>query len=342
MSAKFEPAPSNTGETRDTDSIRNAAWLFPLIAVVVIAAAYARAPLLGFVFDDDIIVKSNPYITSVRHIPTYFTEHIWSNLMLARKNYYRPVFLLWLLGNYEEFGTDPLGWHVSSLLLHLGNAVLLYLLALRFTRERFAALGACLFFGLHPVQVENVVWASASTELLGTFLALGSLLCYLRALEASSRRALLLSASVLLYALAVLTKETAIIVPAIIFLHEWLGRPASAAQLPARPRAAAFLAALRESLPFGITAAAYLAARIAVLGGVGHVVAQITGRVWILTIPSMLQAYLIHIVWPARLSAFYDYPYITELTVRSVLLPLAAVVAAALALFAAVRKNPGA
>src|SRR5208282_5628319 len=218
MSAKFEPAPSNTGETRDTDSIRNAAWLFPLIAVVVIAAAYARAPLLGFVFDDDIIVKSNPYITSVRHIPSYFTEHIWSNLVLTHKNYYRPVFLLWLLGNYEEFGTDPLGWHLSSLLLHLGNAVLLYLLALRFTRERFSALAASLVFGLHPVQVENVVWASASTELLGTFLALAALLCYLRSLESTTRRVLLLAASVFLYTLAVLTKETAIVLPAIVFL----------------------------------------------------------------------------------------------------------------------------
>ena len=337
-----EFAAGGTGDSHGPASVRRARWLFPLIAVLLIAAAYARAPFLGFVFDDNFIVKANPYITSVRHIPSYFTEHIWSNLVLTHKNYYRPVFLLWLLGNYKTFGTDPLGWHLSSLLLHLGSALMLYLLALRLIRQRFAALAASLFFGLHPLQVENVVWASASTELLGTFLALAAMLCYLRSLEVTARRLLLLATSVFLYALAVMAKETAIILPAIIFLHEWLGRPASLAPLVRRPRAAAFLPALRESLPFGVTAIAYVAARVAVLGGVGTTVVQMTRRVWMLTIPSILQAYLVHVVWPARLSAFYDYPYITEFSVRSVLLPSAMLLALALLLFAAIRKTPGA
>jgi Tfp pilus assembly protein PilF len=336
-------AEPQAGSPAGWEGIRNAVWLFPLIAVVLIAAAYARAPGLGFVFDDDIIVKANPYITSVHYIPSYFTEHIWSNLMLARKNYYRPVFLLWLLGNYEEFGTDPLGWHLTSLLLHLGNAVLLYLLALRLIRERFAALAASLVFGLHPVQVENVVWVSASTELLGSFLALASLLCYLRSVEAASRRARLLSAAVVLYALAVLTKETAIILPVIVFLHEWLGRPASpAAALPAsRSRSAAFFASIRESLPFGVVAAGYLVARIAVLGGMGTTVVQMTKRAWLETIPSILQAYLLHLVWPARLSAFYDYPYITVFTLQTVVLPAALVLGVALLVSLMIRKSPG-
>ena len=331
-----------TGESHGPGSVRDARWLFPLIAVLLIAVAYARAPFLGFVFDDTYLVKANPYITSVQHIPSYFTEHIWSKLVLARKNYYRPIFLLWLLGNYKAFGLDPLGWHLSSLLLHLGNAVMLYLLALRLIRQRFGALAVSLFFGLHPVQVENVVWASASTELLGTFLALAAMLCYLRSLEIPARRLLLLATSVFLYALAVMTKETAILLPAIIFLHEWQGRPAALAPLGPRPRPAAFRAALRESFPFVLTAIAYMAARVAVLGSVGMVVVQMTRRVWMLTIPSILRAYLVHVVWPARLSAFYDYPYITEFSARSVLLPSAVLLALALLLFAATRKTPGA
>jgi Tfp pilus assembly protein PilF len=322
--------------------LRNARWLFPLIAVLLVAAAYVRAPALGFVFDDDIIIKSNPYITSAGHIPSYFTEHIWSNLMLARKNYYRPVFLLWLLGNYEEFGTDALGWHLSSLLLHLGNVALLYLLALRFTRERFAALAASLVFGLHPIQVENVVWASCSTELLGSFLALCAMLCYLRSLESASRRAALLAASVFLYLLAVMTKETAIILPAIVFLHELLGRPASTAQLPPRTRVAALRASVLESLPFGVAAAGYLAARFAVLGGLGTAVVDMTKQVWLETIPSILQIYLTHLVWPTRLSAFYDYPYITQFSWRAVVMPALMLVGLGILLMVAVRKSPGA
>ncbi|HTT65729.1 MAG TPA: tetratricopeptide repeat protein [Bryobacteraceae bacterium] len=341
MTEAPEPSAWQAGGRPNTQSVRNAVWLFPLIAAVVVAAAYVRAPGLGFVFDDDIIVRANPYITSVRHIPSYFTEHIWSNLMLARKNYYRPVFLLWLLGNYEEFGTDALGWHLSSLLLHLGNAVFLYLLALRFTRERFSALAASLVFGLHPVQVENVVWASASTELLGSFLSLAALLCYLRSLESTARRVPLLAASVFLYAMAVLTKETAIILPAIVFLHEWLGRPATDSKSPPRSRGALFVASFLESLPFGIAAIGYLAARFAVLGGIGNVVVKMTTRVWLQTIPSILQIYLTHLVWPAGLSAFYDYPYITQFSVRAVVMPAILLLGLGILLFAAIRKSPG-
>ncbi|HMD31678.1 MAG TPA: hypothetical protein VKG84_07195, partial [Candidatus Acidoferrales bacterium] len=320
--------------------MRDAPWLFPLIAVLLIAAAYARVPLLGFVFDDDTIVKANPYITSFRYIPTYFTEHVWTKLMFARNNYYRPVFLLWLLGNYKEFGTDPLGWHFTSLMLHLGSSVFLYLLALRFTASRFAALAAALVFGLHPVQVENVAWTSAVTELLCTFLALASVLCYLRSLDPGKRRAPILAASLFLYALSVMAKETAIIIPAIIFLHEWLGRPGSAVHPPARSRGAAFAAAFRESLPFGVVALAYLAARVAVLGGLGTKVARISMRVTLLTLPSVLQIYMIHVLWPARLSVFYDFPYVSEFSMHSVLIPLAILACVALALGVAVRASP--
>jgi len=333
---------SPVGGAPDSAGWRSALWLFPLIAALVVAAAYVRAPGLGFVFDDDIIVKANPYITSIRHVPSYFTEHIWSKLMLARKNYYRPVFLLWLLGNYEEFGTDALGWHVSSLLLHLGNVVLLYLLALRLTRERFSALAASFVFGLHPIQVENVVWVSCSTELLGSFLALAAMLCYLRSLESVSRRAALLVAAVFLYALAVLTKETAIILPAIVFLHEWLGRPATTAQLPPRTRGAAFVASFVQSLPFGAAALGYLAARFAVLGGLGTTVVAMTKRVWLQTIPSILQIYVLHLVWPARLSAFYDYPYISQFSIHDVVMPVVLLAGLAILLLAAIRKSPGA
>lgn len=342
MTEGMERPASPASGAPETELLRNAAWLFPLIAVLIVAAAYVRAPVLGFVFDDDIIVKGNPYITSLKYIPSYFTQHIWSNLMLARKNYYRPVFLLWLLGNYEEFGTDPLGWHMSSLLLHLASTVLMYLLALRLTRERFSALAASLLFGLHPVQVENVVWASCSTELLGSFLVLAAMLCYLRSLERLAQRAGWLAASVALFALAVMAKETAIIFPAIVFLHEWLGRPATEAQPPFRSRSSALGASLIELLPFGVAAVAYLAARIAVLGALGTTVVTMTKQVWFQTIPSILQIYLLHVVWPARLSAFYDYPYVTQFSVRSVVMPGALLIGLAVLLFLAVRKSPAA
>jgi tetratricopeptide (TPR) repeat protein len=318
---------------------RHARWLLPLVLLAAVTAAYARAPRLNFVYDDDLIVRKNPFIVSAKNIPVYFTQHIWSSLMTARKNYYRPVFLLWLLANFSAFGTDPVGWHLTSLLLHLGNTLLLYFLALRLIRQRFAALVAAFIFGLHPVQVETVAWVSASTELLGSFFSLASVLAYLRARDPGKRAPLWMGSSLLLYAAGSLAKETALILPAVIFLHEWLGRPASEEQLPPRPWRVALVAALRESAPFFAVAIAYMAARIAVLGGVGQAVVRVTPRTFLFTLPSVLHAYLVHLLWPVRLGCFYDYPYVETFSFRSVALPLVEVLAIVLALFLAVRES---
>lgn len=336
MKSAQEPGAGSRGAITDSP------WFFPLVAVLLTAAGYARAPWLGFVYDDDVIIRANPYITSASNIPAYFTQHVWTGLMLARNNYYRPVFLLWLLAAYKAFGTNPLGWHLSSLLLHLGSTAMVYQLTLRMARSRWAALGAALLFGLHPVQVENVAWSSAVTELLCTFFALAAFLAYLAALDSLGQRGMLLTASVFLYALAMLSKETAIVLPAIVFLHEWLGRPGCAAAAGARRGGTAVIGAIKEALPFAFVALAYLAARIAVLGAIGETTAKLGTRVWLQSIPKVLAIYLGHLTWPAGLSVFYDYSYVDEFSMASVLLPAALIVLVGALLLTAGRKSPAA
>jgi tetratricopeptide (TPR) repeat protein len=332
--AALEPPPTRAGAAY----LR---WLLPFLLLAVVIVAYARTPRFGFVFDDDSIVRANPYITSSQYIPRYFTEHIWSRIMTTRKNYYRPVFLLWLLGNYLAFGLKSLGWHVTNLLLHLGNALFVYYLAQRVARSRFAGFAAAMLFALHPAQVENVAWVSASTELLGTFFVLAAFLCYLRGREAQNRGLLWYLSSLLLYALGALAKETAIIFPAIVFLDEWLGRPFSRTPSVKRGRGESLLAAFRECAPFVVVACAYLLARVQALGGLGEVGVHMTKPTWLKTLPSVLLAYVRHVVWPVGLSAFYDYPYVERFSAAAVLLPLVILAVAALLLFFAVRKSAG-
>ena len=315
-------------------------WLAPLLAMLAISAAYVRVTAMSFVYDDVVIVHGDRFIQSPRYIPRYFTEHIWSYLMASAKNYYRPSFLLWLLGNYTVFQERPLGWHLTNLALHLGSCLLIYFLALRLTRSRFAALAAMLLFGLHPIQVETVSWVSASTELLGTFLALSAFVCYLRGVDSPARPRPWLLASIFLYALAALAKETVLIYPGVVFLHEWLGRPAAAKPLAPRPFWQSFHAAMQEMAPFFFVAIGYLAMRLYALGSLGHHVLDLSVRTSLLTVPYVLESYVVHLLWPAGLSCFYDSDYVTTLSPVKVFLPLIVALTVLVLLFAAVRKSP--
>ena len=81
-----------------------------------------------------------------------------------KSNYYRPLFLVWLRLNYSLFGREPLGWHVTSILVHALCAALFYLLAVRMVGNTMGAGIGALFFALHPVHVESVAWTSGVTE----------------------------------------------------------------------------------------------------------------------------------------------------------------------------------
>ncbi len=186
-----------------------------------------------FVYDDLSQIVSNPHVQSWRYVPSYFTEQVWGHLYPGQPgDYYRPVFLLWLLLDHTLFGFRPEGWHATALLLHLLTTALVYLLASKVTRDRMAGAIAALVFGLHPVHIEAVAWVSGVAEPLMAAPMIGSFLCYLKQREAPQRRSLWQAAAVILFVMAVLAKETAMVLPAIVAAYEWLFPPDEDARLP--------------------------------------------------------------------------------------------------------------
>src|SRR5262249_11522751 len=139
-------------------------------------------------------------------------------------NYYRPLFLLWLLVNHTMFGLHPLGWHITTVAAHVTVTIMVYWLALRLVGDRITAFVAPAVFGLHPVHIEAAAWISGVSEPLLALLFIPSFLFYLKARHIPStgetghspKRRRLLLASVVLYAMALFTKETAIVVPVLI------------------------------------------------------------------------------------------------------------------------------
>ena len=326
-------------------------FLVPGLVLAITFGVYAGTLTYQFVYDDLGVIVNNPLVQSWRFVPRYFTEHVWGYMYPnVPGNYYRPVFLLWLLLNHTLFGIDPSGWHLTAVLAHMAVTLLVYFIARRVTGNQLTALVASLIFGVHPVHIEAVAWVSGVSEPLLAMLLLGSFLSYLRFREGRPKKGKWLAASLLLFALGALAKETSMLFPLMLVAYEWLGGPAppepatvEKAGVPQRLslHTAAAFRALTRVLPFFGVSLAYMVARTLVLRGFGHTVTPLSFATIVCTWPSLLWFYIRMLVWPVGLAAFYDTPYIDHLTLLNFILPLAAVlITAGALLWGAVRSRP--
>ena len=194
------------------------AWL----ALVVVAAVYAGAPMAGFVWDDQSLYLGN-HAVSVPSWEKIWMRDLWCCSGGAASGYYRPLITLSFVLDRSLFGLSSVGPHLHSLAWHLLVVHLTRLLLL----ERVGparAWTAALIFGLHPIQSEAVLFLSARSELVMAAGVVGTLL-------AVDRRRLPLAACVAL--LACLAKETAYLLVLVVPLwqYAWGGRWSRRAQL---------------------------------------------------------------------------------------------------------------
>jgi len=312
-----------------------------VLALLLTALVYAVTLRFNFVYDDGPQILNNPAVQSWRFLPGYFTQHVWSNLYPgAPGNYYRPLFMVWLLLNFTIFGTNPIGWHLMTVLAHLGVTAMVYWLARRLITANTAvtdqgsvsagltAAIAAMLFGVHPAHIESVAWVSGVTEPLLALLLIPAFVFYLNARQFAERRNLWIAASLLFFALALLSKETAIVLPAFVFAYEWMSDGV-------KPWRRATL----STLPYVALSLLYVWVRHAVLSGLMFPEATLTLKDMLLTWPSLVWLYLQHLILPVGLGVFYDTPYISHPTLRNFALPLIGCVAAAAVLIVASRKS---
>jgi hypothetical protein len=177
--------------------------------------------------------------------------------------FFRPVGGLALAATAWLGGTDVFFWHLASLLLHLANSVLVFLLISRLFSNRTAALVASLLFAIHGTRPEAVTWISGRFDLISTLFVLAGLLLFIAYFRASSTACQV--GSLLAMALAILSKESAYVFPVLLMLI--------LAVIPATSRADA-----KRTLPFWALAVVLFAIRWWALGGIGGYINASTGR----------------------------------------------------------------
>lgn len=335
---KSPEAESGTGVGADPLSNR-AANLALVLALAAIFLAYANTLGFQFVHDDRFQILQNSWLRSWTYLSRYFTADVWAFLHpVFRGTFYRPMFLLWFRLQYLVFGLRPWGWHLCTVLCHVGVSLLVYYTAARLLHDRLAAVFTALIFGLHPTHADAVAWISGVTEPLFALFLFASYLCYLKKRAEPQRATPYLVASLVFYALACLSKETAVILPFVIFGCEmvwservmpvwwrtWLARGFDAGKVVA---------------PYLALFAAYMVARIFALQGFQNTKEQHSYLSMFLTWPSVLWFYIQHLLWPAHLSPFYSRVFYPRVDVRHVLLPAIPVVAAAAGLWVWAKRS---
>ena len=326
------------------------ACIVAVALVVVVFAVYSAALNFQFVLDDHRFV-GDPRLQSPGHVWEYFTSYAWAQVPGGPSSFYRPVFVLWVRLNFILSGASPWGWHLLSVVKHVSVAVLLGLLVWKLLRDRVAALIAGTLFALHPAQTESVAWVTVPDPLMSAAI-LGTLLLYLRyadhvsadrqsrpgKFQNKSRKQLrskstgyssatwiIASAAACLAAL--MAKETAIVLPAVLFAMALIMPFSKAGREEASKRKSIgfrirLVSAFGQTLPFLGVSVVYLLLRVNALNGqLSPPTQHLPWSTVLLSWPATLWFYVKVLLWPVRPRAFADPSLAETFSLRGVLLP---------------------
>jgi protein O-mannosyl-transferase len=336
---KFRSPPSQTKSPKIRPA-RIIYWAITVTLAATVVAIYTPSLDFQFILDDHHFVN-DPRVQSAGHIWEYFVSYVWAQVSGGPPSFYRPMFILWLRLNAMLSGMSPWGWHLLSISKHLVAAILLGILTWKLLRDRIAALLAAALFALHPAHTESVAWVTVPDPLMSAA-AFGSLLLYFGYTSGAgkpgkrSTKEINISrrnsrswwiASALCCLIALLAKETAVVLPVIIFVVSMvfgkneIGNEATPINLRTR-----FVGALRESIPFIVATAIYLLLRLNALSGrIGNLTQHLSWRTILLSVPATLWFYVKVLVWPIRSYAFADSSQTDTWSRSGVLWPVLAV-----------------
>src|SRR6266516_4529057 len=173
--------PTAAGRLRKRPSL----WLASFACLVLVAITWlVFGQTLGhdFVdFDDHWYVYENPSITrglSVDGVIGAFTH--------AHSGNWHPLTSISHMLDFQLYGLKPAGHHLTNLLFHATNSLLLFLLLRGLTGAVWRSACVAALFALHPLHVESVAWVAERKDVLSAFFGLLSLLAYARYTQAAA------------------------------------------------------------------------------------------------------------------------------------------------------------
>ena len=289
-----------------------------LFLVVTTLAVYWQVENHKFINLDD-----TQYITKNQHVQKGLaSESITWAFSITDISYWHPLTWLSLMLDYELYGINPRGYHLTNVALHTLNALFLFLFLRWMTGSLWRSAFVAALFALHPLNVESVAWAVERKNVLSTFFWLLTLLAYSNySMLPTLPRYLLL---VLFFGLGLMTKPMLVTLPCVLLLLDYwpLGRldfgqckDGRSVQL----RASSLSGSLRmlphvvilEKVPLfilsGVTA--YMTSLSAQRIGMAISTEFVPIKLRIANGLVSYLSYCAKMVWPQNLAVFYPYPH---------------------------------
>jgi tetratricopeptide (TPR) repeat protein len=206
-------------------------WAILLCIGLVSGAAFLPALSQGFIFDDRSNIIDNEFFRGLdpARLKWMFTTF--------HMGHYQPLSWITLAIDYLIWGMNPLGYHLTNILLHAANALLVYwlakrLIALAWAGDRLTgqsaellpvgAAVAAVIFGIHPMRVESVLWVTERRDVLSSFLTLATIHAYLHAHTGGiDRRTKWLIVAIVIYILSLMSRALGVTLPVILLLLDW-------------------------------------------------------------------------------------------------------------------------
>ncbi|MDD4953163.1 MAG: tetratricopeptide repeat protein, partial [Desulfovibrionaceae bacterium] len=298
--AKKPPAPADTG-----------AWLAPaLVCACLVGLAvvlYLKTLGHGFVyFDDNVFVFENPAVCR---------GLCWANVKWAFSNlgqyaYWQPLTWLSLMLDSTLHSIDPMGFHLTNLVLHALNTGLLFLFFFRATRRLWPSAFIAALFAAHPMHVESVAWITERKDVLSALFWMLGLHAYLGYARRPGPAAYGLVVAAII--LGLMAKPMLATLPCIFLLLDYWPLARFRFAGPTRGPGASPLAAptsrlILEKLPLLALSAASIIMTI-----ISHPGSGITGSAPLsLRLANALVSYPIYmgkLVWPSNLAAHHPFP----------------------------------
>lgn len=188
--------------------------LISLFLIITTVTVYWQVTNHNFVYDDE------SYITKNRSVQAGLTLEsiIWSFTTTQASNWHPLTWLSHLL-DYQLYGMNSGMHHLTNLLLHLMNTLLLFLVLRRMTRDVWRSGFVTALFALHPLHVESVAWVAERKDVVSTFFGMLTVWSYIRYAERPGINRYLLV--LMFFILGLMAKPMLITLPLVLLLLDY-------------------------------------------------------------------------------------------------------------------------
>jgi len=190
---------------------------YALLVILLILATYANSFQNEFVWDDGFLILENSSIMSWKYAWIHFAVDLYHSF----SNYYRPIQMITYMIDFSLWRLNPFGYHLTNTLLHIIVSLSLFMLLKLLTEDARIAFVGTLFYAVHPAHTAAVTYIAGRADLLATLFLLLSLLLFHTHFKTQGKYAavFLYAGSLISFLLALLSKEIAVVFPAVILCY---------------------------------------------------------------------------------------------------------------------------